>query len=104
MNTEKRTEAINEASKLIASRAEVELHSIYMKGYHEGRHDYRNSIKDYLIINPKLREELKNLSKFDCRDCINYSHKHKIGCTSDPAKCYYKQNQLVAIDILKHYE
>jgi hypothetical protein len=75
-----------------------------MKAYNEGRHDYRNSVKDYLIINPKLKEELEGMSKFDCRNCINHSHKHKIGCCSDPKKCYYKQNQLIALDILKHFK
>ena len=103
MNTEKRTEAINEASKLIASRAEVELHSIYMKGYHEGRHDYREKVQKYLIINPEYKEMLKEMSTDLCKNCDKALTMLKCQCLSSD-KCNLKQNQLVAIDILEHYK
>ena len=104
MNIEKRTEAINQASNEIKGRAESALYEVYMKGYHEGRHDYRNKIKNCLVINPDCLEVLKKNSEDPCKGCPNNNDKVLIGCTADPRNCIAKQNQLIALDILKHFK
>ena len=103
MNTKKRDEAIQEASKLISSRAEVELQSIYMKAYHEGRHNYRDKIKDFLIINPEMKEILEIQSTDPCKECSHATTMLK-ACCLESDKCLLKQNQLIALDILKHFK
>lgn len=104
MNEEKRTKAINEASKLIASRAELELSSIYMKAYHEGRHDLRNKYKDYLMIDPSKKELLKKYSQDPCIGCINSSSHNALGCLVRPSECFNKQYQLLALEIIENFK
>lgn len=104
MNEEKRTEAINEASQIITSRAELELSSIYMKAYHEGRHDLRDKYKNYLMIDPSKEELLKKYSQDPCVGCINSSSHNALGCLIRPSKCVDKQNQLLALEILKYFK
>ena len=104
MNIEKRTKAINQASDEIKGRADLALYEVYMKGYHEGRHDYRNKIKNCLVINPNCLEVLKKNSENPCKSCPNNSDKVLIGCTANPRNCIAKQNQLIALDILKHFK
>lgn len=104
MNEEKRIEAINEASQAIVSRAELELSSIYMKAYHEGRHDLRDKYKDYLMIDPSKKELLKKYSQDPCIGCINSSSHNALGCLVRPSECFNKQNQLTALDILKYFK
>ena len=103
MNTEKKNESIKQASELIASRAEVELGSIYHKAYHEGRHDYRNSVKGFLVINPEYEEILKKMAEDPCEGCSHHLTMVKAACLKSN-ECKLKQEQFVALDILKHYE
>lgn len=104
MNEEKRSGIINEASLAIISRAKLELSNVYMKAYYEGIHDLRNKYKDYLIINPLKKESLEKYSEDPCVGCINYSIHNTLGCEIQPSKCVIKQNQLLALDILKHFK
>lgn len=105
MNIVKKAEAISEACKIIKDRAELEIDSVYMKGYHEGRHNYRDKIKKYLIINPELKHEVMEMSQDPCLSCneinswINYK-KQCLNCQ----ECDKKQNQLLALDLLKHFK
>lgn len=103
MNIEKRTETIEECSQIIVDRMQVELQRVYMKAYHEGRHDYRNQIKKFLIINPKYKNALEGASKNPCLNCDKASALLKLECI-ESQNCIMKQNQLIALDILKHYE
>ena len=104
MNVEKKTEAINEASQAIISRAELELNSIYMKAYHEGRHDLRNKYKDYLMIDPSKKELLKKYSQDPCIGCINSSSHNALGCLVRPSECFNKQYQLLALEIIENFK
>ena len=105
MNIEKRNEEINASSELIASRARIELDSIYMKGFHDGRHEYRDKIKKYLIINPNIKHQVMEMAQDPCPSCsdINDLMNFKKACLCS-RDCYKKQNQLLALDLLKHFE
>lgn len=105
MNIERKNEAIEDASKEIKSRAELELEILYMRAYHEGRHAYRDKVKSYLIINPELKSKVIEMSQDPCPLCpeaINWTEFKKIcfNCKD----CSKKQNQLLALDLLKHFE
>lgn len=102
MNTEKRTEAIEKASSEIRSRAEVALYDIYMKGYYEGLHDYKNKLKNCLVINPECLEILQCNSEDPCVGCPNQSD--LTGCSANPKECDAKQLQFIALDILKNFK
>ena len=105
MNIETRTETVNEASKLITDRLKSELQSIYMKAYHEGRHDYRDSVKSFLIIDPAYRELLKEESNDPCIKCPRYTTHNAMGCVGDySTKCLLKKRQFVALDVLQHFK
>lgn len=104
MNIEKRTEAIEQASNEIKSRAEIALYDVYMKGYHEGRHDYRNKVENCLVINPDCLEVLQRNAENPCNGCPNQTDKMLIGCSANPKECDAKQLQFVALDILKNFK
>ena len=103
MNTEKKNESIETSTRLISSRADLELRCIYDKAYHEGQHDYRNKVKDFLIINPKMIESLNEMTNNPCKECEHAITMLKIECTNSQ-ECQLKQNQLIALDILKHFK
>lgn len=102
MNIKKRNKAIEEASKAISDRAVIELTSIYYKAYHEGRHDYRDKIKKFLTINPEMKDILTAMRKDPCEDCVHSFSEFKLECIHSP-HCKKKQDQLLALDILKHF-
>jgi hypothetical protein len=105
MNIEKKTEAIEDASKEIKSRAEIELEILYMRAYHEGRHTYRDKVKDYLIINPELKSKVIEMSQDPCLQCPEAFNWTEFKKTCFNCKvCSKKQDQLLALDLLKHFE
>ena len=104
MNIEKRTEVIKKASNEIKNRAEAALYDVYMKGYNEGRHDYRNKIKNCLIVDPNSLGVLKKNAEDPCKTCPNNRSDYKIGCMCDPSNCIAKQNQFIALDILENFK
>ena len=104
MNITKKSEAIKLASTSIRNKTESELNSIYMKAYHEGRHDLRDKYKDYLIIDPSKEELLKKYSQDPCIGCINSSSHNALRCLIDPKSCFDKQNQLLALEIIENFK
>ena len=105
MNIKNKTQVIINAVEAIQARTQFEIEQVYMKAYHEGRHDYRNSIKDFLMIKPEALNSLKELSQDPCKDCFNKTPLTpiKIGCL-ESSHCLLKQNQLLAMDILKYFK
>lgn len=104
MNINKKSEAIRLASVSIRDKTESELNTLYMKAYHEGRHDLRDKYKEYLMIDPSKEELLKKYSYDPCIGCINHSMHNALGCVIDPKSCFDKQNQLLALEIIENFK
>lgn len=92
--------------KILKDKADKLLEEIYMRGYHDGRHTYRDKlVKSGLICaNPQKQDEFLKLLESPCSNCPNSDDNFKLGCaTMSPAKCEKMKQHMLALDIKKHF-